>query len=59
MMISQLISDSLFCYTGMQILDNAATKIQKIARGKLARQIVAKLISKKKGKGKKGKKPKK
>ena len=41
-------------------LDVAATKIQKIARGRIARVIVAKLMSKKKGKGgKKGKKGKK
>jgi hypothetical protein len=40
------------------VLDSAATRIQKIARGRISRNIVAKMMSKKK-KGKKGGKKKK
>jgi hypothetical protein len=46
---------------GIQILEIAATKIQKIARGRMGRNYVAKLLSKKKKnkKGAKGGKKKK
>jgi hypothetical protein len=43
---------------GIQILEIAATKIQKVARGKMGRNYVTKLLSKKK-KSKKGGKKKK
>jgi hypothetical protein len=47
-----------YCFTfliGMDVLHKAAISIQKIARGRISRVLVAKLLSKKK-KGSKGKK---
>lgn len=43
-------------YIGMDVLHKAAISIQKIARGRISRVLVAKLLSKKKKGGKKGKK---
>ncbi len=43
---------------GQRVIDNAATSIQKIFRGKQGRAVVAKIRAKLKKKGKKGKKDK-
>lgn len=50
-----IIESFLWLFLGMDVLHKAAISIQKIARGRISRVLVAKLLSKKK-KGSKGKK---